>query len=83
MQCRTTRKVFYVGRAVQTELVENGERIVLYAVEIAVVAVAWYEISVGFVPLCVLHSYVFGRYHLAVEHRFLRAILLVVGFNES
>lgn len=83
VQCRTARKVFYVGRAVQAELVENGERIVFYAIEIAVVAVARYEISVGFVPLCMLHTYVFGRYHLAVEHGFLRAILLVVGLYES
>ena len=83
VQRRTACEMLDVGCPMKAELVEYGERVVLNAVEIAVVAVARNEVSVGLVPLSVLHTYVLGWYHLAVEHGFLGAICLVVFLNEA
>ena len=83
MQSRTTCEVLDVWSAVQLELVNDVERVVLYYIEVAVVAVARYEIAVLTVPLGMLNAHILGWNHLAVEHNLLRAILLVVLFNES
>ena len=75
--------MFDVGRTVQFELVEDGQRVVLYAVEVAVVAVAWHEVSVLTVPFRMFHAHVLGRDHLAVEHRLLGAESLVLLLDQS
>ncbi len=74
----TAREVLDVWCAVQLELVDDVERVVLYDVEVGVVAVARYEVAVLAVPLGVLDADVLGRNHLAVEEHVLGAVLLVV-----
>ena len=80
---RATREVLDVGSAMQLELVEDGQRVVLYDIEVRVVAVAWYEVAVLTIPLGVLYTNVLGRNHLAVEHHVLRAILTIILFYQS
>ena len=83
MQSRTTCEVLDVRSSVQLELVNDVERVVLYYIEVAVVAVARYEIAVLTVPLGMLNAHILGRNHLTVEHNLLRTILLVVLLYES
>ena len=80
---RSAREVLNVGRTVELELVDDGERVVLDDVEVGVVAVARHEVAVLAVPLGVLHADVLGRNHLAVEHHVLRAVLLVILLDEA
>ena len=83
VQGRATGEVLDVGSAMQLELVDDGEGVVLNDIEVGVVAVAWYEVTVLTIPLGMLHTDVLGRNHLAVEHDILGAVLLVVLFDES
>ena len=80
---RAAREVLDVGGAVELELVDDGERVVLDDVEVGVVAVAGHEVAVLAVPLGVLHADVLGRDHLAVEHDLLRAVLLVILLDQT
>ena len=41
-----TREVLDVGSAMQLELIEDGQRVVLYDIEVRVVAVAGHEVAV-------------------------------------
>ena len=83
MQRTAAGEVLDVVCTVQAEFVENSERVVLYDVEIAVVAVAGNEIAVLLVPFGVLYAHILGRYHLAVEHQFVAAVLLVVFLHHA
>ena len=83
VESRTSCEVLDVFAAVQTHLVNDIERLVLHDVEVAVVAVAWHNIAVFPIPLCVLYTYIFGRDHLAVEEGCLCAVLLVVFLDKS
>ena len=79
----TTREVLDVGRTMEFELVEDGQRVVFDHVEVTVVAVAGHEVAVLTIPLGMLHTDVLGRDHLAVEHHVLRAVLLVILLDQS
>ena len=83
VECRTSGKVLYIFLSVELELVHDVESLVLYDVEVAVVAVSRNIVSVFLVPLCVLYTNVLSRNHLAVEHCLLGAVLLVVLLNKS
>jgi len=83
VQGGTAGEVCDVAFAVQTELVDQVQRVVLHAVEIAVVAVAGNAVTVLAVPLRVLHAYILGGNHLAVEHQFLALVLVVVFLDQS
>ena len=83
VQGGTTGEVLDIGTAVQLELVDDRQRVVLDDVEVGVVAVAGHEVAVLAVPLGMLHANVLGRNHLAVEHQFLRTVFLVVLLNQS
>ena len=83
VQSRTTSKVLNIRRSMKLELVDDVQRVVLHDVEIAVVAVAWHEITVLTVPLSVLNTNILGRNHLAVEQQVLGAILLVVLLHQA
>ena len=63
----TARQMFDVLSPVETELVDEVEGFVFYHIEITVVAVAPYFITVLTVPFGMLHANIFSRYHLAVE----------------
>ena len=67
----------------QTKLFDDVRPVVLYHVEIAVVAVARHVVAVLAVPACMLHADVFSRYHLAVEHHVFRAILFVELLDDA
>ena len=83
VQGRATRQMLNIGRAMQLELVDDGQRVILNHVEIAVVAVAGHEIAVFTIPLGMLHADILGRNHLAVEHHVLRAILLIILLDKA
>ena len=51
VQGRASGEVLDIGGAVQLELVDDAERVVFNNIEIAVVAVAGYEVAVFTVPL--------------------------------
>ena len=59
--------MLYVLTSVETHLVDNIQRLVLYNIEITVLAVTRHSIAVFPIPLGVLHSYILSRNHLAVE----------------
>ena len=54
VQSGTTSQVLDIGSAMQLELVDNAERVVLNDIEVAVVAVAWYKVTILTVPLSML-----------------------------
>ena len=83
MEGRTTSKMLDIRCTMEFELVNDGQRVILYHIEIAVIAVAWYKVTILTIPLSMLHTYVFGRNHLAVEHHVLRAILTIILFYQS
>ena len=83
MECRTTSEMLDVGCTVELEFVENVEGIILYDIEIAVIAVAGYEIAVFTVPFGMLHAHILSGDHLAVEHHIFGAVLLIVFFHQS
>ena len=83
VQRGTAGEVRNVAFAVKTELVEQVQRVVLHAVEIAVVAVAGHAVAVFAVPFGVLHAHVLGGNHLAVEEQLLGAVLVVVFLHQS
>ena len=59
------------------ELIYDIERLILYYVEIRVIAVTRYIVTVLAIPLCVFYTDVLRWYHLAVEQNLLRTILFV------
>ena len=75
--------MFYIRCSVQFELVENCQRVILDAIEIAVIAAAWNKIPVFGVPFSMLYSDILCRNHLAVEHSFLCTESLILCFYQS
>ena len=67
VQGATAGEVLDIRGSVQLELVEDGQRVVLDHVEVAVVAVARHEVAVLAVPFGVFYPHVLGGNHLAVE----------------
>ena len=63
----SSSKMLDILAAVQTHLVNDIERLVLYDIEVAVVAVTRNEIAVFPIPLRMLYAYILRRNHLAVE----------------
>ena len=83
VQGTTTGEVLNVFTSVETETIQDVQTLVLYYVEIAVVAITRYYIAVLFVPFSVFHTHVLGRDHLAVEHNVLRAVLFVLLLDDT
>ena len=81
VQGAATRQVFDVLAAVEPELVEDVQVLVLHDVEVAVVAVTRHDVPVFLVPFGVFDTDVLGRDHLAVEHHVLAAVFLVEAFD--
>lgn len=79
----TACEVRYVAAAVEPELVDEVQRVVFHYVEIAVIAITWYTVTVFAVPFGMFYTDIFGRYHLAVEKKLLGFIFVVVFFNET
>ena len=75
--------MLYVVAAVQLELVDDVQRLVLNNIEVRVVAVTGHEISVLPVPFCVFHADILSGYHLTVEHELLCAELLVIVLDKA
>ena len=67
----------------QLKLINHVKTIILYHIEVRVIAVARHEIAVFTIPFCMLHTNVLGRNHLTVEHHVLRTILFVILFNKA
>ena len=83
VECRATGEVLDVVLAVEAELVEHGERLVLDDIEVGVVAVARHEVAVLAVPFGVLDADVLGGDHLAVEHHLLGAVFFVLLLHQA
>ncbi len=83
VQCGSTGEVRDVALPVKTELVDQIQRIVLHAVEVAVVTVAGHAVTVLAVPLGMFHTHIFGGNHLAVEEQLFALVLVVVFLNQS
>ena len=83
MEGRTTCQMLDVWRTMEFELIDDGKRIVLYHIEIAVITIAWYKIAILTIPLGMFHTYILGRNHFTVKHHILGTILTVVFLNES
>ena len=83
VQRRTSREMLDVLAPVETELIDDVERVVLHDVEVAVVAVTRDHIPVFPVPLGVLHAHIFCRNHLTIEESFLRAVFLIIPFHHA
>ena len=83
VECGAAGEVLDVVFAMEAELVQNGERLVLDDVEVGVVAVARHEVAVLAVPLGVFDADVLGGDHLAVEHDFLGAVFLVFLLHQA
>ena len=83
VQCGSTGEVRDVALPVKTELVDQIQRIVLHAVEVAVVTVAGHAVTVLAVPFGMFYPHVFGGNHLAVEEQLFALVLVVVFFDQT
>ena len=82
VQCTSAGEVVDVATPVEAELLDGVDVLVFYHIEVAVVAIARHIVAIFAVPTCMLHAYVFGRNHFAVEEQVFRAVFLVVVLDE-
>ena len=75
--------MLYIPVSMHTELIDDVQRLILYDVEIAVIALAECLETGFFVPFGMFHAYILGRYHFAVKEYIFRSIFLIVFFNYS
>ena len=83
VESRAAGKVFYEFMSVKAELFKYVRVGIFNHVEITIVAVARNIVTVLPVPTCVLHTYVLGRNHFAVEHNILGTVFLVIVFHRA
>ena len=83
MKSRTSCKVIDVTTSMETDLVDDVQRLILNDIEIRVVALTRHYVTILPVPLRMLYTDVLCRNHLAVEHKVLCAVLLVVSLHKT
>ena len=67
----------------QLELIDDSQWVVFNHIEIAIIAVTGYEVTVLAIPLGVLDTHILCRNHLTVEHHVLSTVLLVVLLDQT
>jgi hypothetical protein len=72
----TACKMFNIRCTMKFELVNNGQRVILHNIEITIITVTWYEITVLTIPLGMLYTDILSRNHLTIERS-------VQGFPEQ